>query len=152
MTNQFWKRWIHEYLPTLQECQKWFQTRRNIEVGDLVIIKETGVARNKWPLGRITEVFPGCDGRIRSAKIRSATGEFHRPISQICLCYACNEDVLLTQIKSGLLNDTETYVGTHVSLRQSKLLNKEHRGIHNMSVYKQGMVLNNSSVPSNSGV
>jgi hypothetical protein len=47
--------------------------------------------------------------------------------------YACNEDVLLTQIKSGLLNDTETYVGTRVSLRRSKLLNKEYVEVFTIS-------------------
>ena len=97
MTDLFWKRWIHEYLPKLQERQKWFQTRRNIEVDDLVIIKETGLVRNKWPLGRITEVFPGRDGRIRSARIRTATGEFHRPISQICLLEGDNKNTQTNQ-------------------------------------------------------
>ena len=85
LTDQFWKRWIYEYLPKLQQCQKWYQTRRNVDVNDLVILKETGITRNKWPLGRITEVFPGRDGRIRSAIIRTAKGEIHRPISQICV-------------------------------------------------------------------
>ena len=85
LTDLFWKRWIQENLPKLQERQKWFQERRNIEVDDLVIMKETGLARNKWPPGRITKVFPGPDGRIRSAKIRTTTGEFHHLISQICL-------------------------------------------------------------------
>jgi hypothetical protein len=97
MTDLFWKRWIHEYLPKLQERQKCFQTRRNIEVDDLVIIKETGLARNKWPLGRITEVFPGRDGRIRSAKIWTATGEFHSPISQICLLEGANNNAQTNQ-------------------------------------------------------
>ena len=64
---------------------------------DLVIIKETGLARNKWPLGRITEVFPGRDGRIRSAKIWTATGEFHSPISQICLLEGANNNAQTNQ-------------------------------------------------------
>ena len=28
-----------------------------VEVDDLVIIKETGLAQNKWPLGGVTKVF-----------------------------------------------------------------------------------------------
>ena len=62
-----------------------------------MIIKETGLVRNKWPLGRITEVFPGRDGRIRSARIRTATGEFHRPISQICLLEGDNKNAQTNQ-------------------------------------------------------
>ncbi len=81
MTDLFWERWIHEYLLKLQECQKWF-------LDDLLIMKETGLARNKWPLG---------DGRIRSAKIRTTTGEFHRPISQICLLEGENKNAQISQ-------------------------------------------------------
>ena len=59
MTDLFWNWWILEYLPNLQERQKWFRIRRNVQAGDLVIIRESGLTRNKWPLGRVTEFFVG---------------------------------------------------------------------------------------------
>ena len=31
LANEFWQRWTREYLPTLQECQKWLQPKPNLK-------------------------------------------------------------------------------------------------------------------------
>ena len=51
--------------------------------GDLVIIAEDNVIGNRWPLGRVVEVFPGQDGGVRSARIKTAGGVSHRPVTKI---------------------------------------------------------------------
>ncbi len=38
LADVFWCRWLKEYLPALQQRQKWLQPKRNLQVGDLVII------------------------------------------------------------------------------------------------------------------
>ena len=38
LSDQFWKRWLREYLPILQLCQKWLQPNRNLRNGDVVLI------------------------------------------------------------------------------------------------------------------
>ena len=38
LANVFWLRWKREYLPLLQQRQKWLRPRRNLSVGDCVII------------------------------------------------------------------------------------------------------------------
>ena len=40
LTDVSWRRWLSEYLPSLQERQKWLKPRRNFAVGDLVLIAE----------------------------------------------------------------------------------------------------------------
>ncbi|KAK3727758.1 hypothetical protein QZH41_005217 [Actinostola sp. cb2023] len=45
LADSFWKRWISEYLPTLQEKQKWLRRQRNMSVGDLVLIKDDNIQR-----------------------------------------------------------------------------------------------------------
>ena len=40
----FWKRWSKEYLPLLQSRQKWLYPRRNLAVGDAVLV---AAERNK---------------------------------------------------------------------------------------------------------
>lgn len=41
--NVFWKRWMKEYLLTLQQRQKWLDENRNIAVDDEVLIMD-----DKW--------------------------------------------------------------------------------------------------------
>ena len=85
LMDHYWKRWEREYLPALQRRPKWIKSRRNVQPGDLVLIAEDNVIRNRWPLGRVVEVFTGEDGCVRSARIKTAGGVFHRPITKICL-------------------------------------------------------------------
>ena len=40
-SDVFWHRWVKEYLPTLQERQKWFRPRRNFQIGDIVLLTDT---------------------------------------------------------------------------------------------------------------
>ena len=43
--------------------------QRNLSVGDIVIMKENDVTRYKWPLGKVSKVYPSKDGLIRKVKI-----------------------------------------------------------------------------------
>ena len=88
ITNMYWDRWLKEYVPTLTSRSKWTQQTRNLKVGDLVIIKSKFIPRNHWPLGRVTEIFPGQDNVFRSAKVKTPTTELVRPSSSLCLLEA----------------------------------------------------------------
>jgi hypothetical protein len=88
LLDLFWKRWLSEYLPELQRREKWRRQLRNIEVGDLVLLAEDGLKRGQWPLGRVTEVYPGSDGEVHSVSVKTATTELHRPIAKLCLLEA----------------------------------------------------------------
>ena len=70
ITQQFWDRWRREYLPTLTIRNKWTQPSKDVQVGDLVLIKDSSQAlvRGKWSLGRIKQVFPGQDGCVLKLK------------------------------------------------------------------------------------
>ena len=85
LTEQFWKRWVREYLPTLTIRNKWTRERRSMRAGDLVLLKVDSVKRSQWPVGRIIETMPGKDGRVRVAKIKTATGTYMRPTAKMCL-------------------------------------------------------------------
>ena len=50
----FWRRWSREYLVRLLERQKWHKKTRNIKVGDLVLVADSNLVRNRWPMGRVT--------------------------------------------------------------------------------------------------
>lgn len=77
MTNEFWLRWRREFLNNLQILQKWILPQRNLSVGDLVIMKENDVTSYKWPLGKVSKVYPSEDGLIR--KVRNSQGRRKSP-------------------------------------------------------------------------
>lgn len=85
MVNVFWKRWTREYLPILQVRQKWQIVGRNLAKDDIVLVADKSSPRNCWPLGRILEVYPGRDGLIRSARLKTGNGELVRPIEKLCI-------------------------------------------------------------------
>ena len=73
LANVFWCRWTCEYLPTLQEGRKWNETRRNLEVCDLVLLTDESFPRGKWPLGRVLEVVVTRDGLVCTAKVKTSS-------------------------------------------------------------------------------
>jgi hypothetical protein len=85
MSDLFWKRWTREYLPRLQERQKWSYPRRNFAVDDLVLVVDKSCPRNTWPVGRITKVFPDKKGFVRRVVVKTSSAILERPISKLCL-------------------------------------------------------------------
>lgn len=55
LSEQFWHRWRKEYLSNIALRQRWHAPRRNVDVGDIVIIKEEDVPRNEWKLAEVVE-------------------------------------------------------------------------------------------------
>jgi len=82
------------YVPSLQERSKWTQPQRNIQVNDLVLVADDNVPRYKWPLGKVTEVYVGPDGLVRSVQVRCKDSSLKRPITKICLLEATEESGL----------------------------------------------------------
>ncbi|XP_049290599.1 uncharacterized protein LOC125767759 [Anopheles funestus] len=82
--EQFWRRWLKEYLPIITRRCKWFEEVRELRVGDLVLV--TGDSpRDQWPRGLIEEVFPGKDGRIRQALVRTSNGLHRRSAARLAI-------------------------------------------------------------------
>jgi hypothetical protein len=84
MVQHFWRRWSNEYLTTLQQRYKWKTSQENAQIGDVVVIRDDQLAPMKWPLGRIIDVQPGDDSLVRIATVKTATGEYKRPIVKLC--------------------------------------------------------------------
>jgi hypothetical protein len=88
LSNLFWRRWKNEYMANLQKRQKWVKPRRNIQIDDVVLVKDDTVPRCEWPLGKVTEITETKDGLVRSAKIELSDKKVVcRPIHQ--LVYLC---------------------------------------------------------------
>ncbi len=88
IADEFWRRWLKEYLPSLQIRQRWTKTVRDFEPGDLVLVSQENTPRNQWPLGLVVDISRSWDKLVRSAVVRMATGEYTRPITKLCLLEA----------------------------------------------------------------
>ena len=39
----------------------------------------------QWPLARITAVYPGADGRVQVADVKTEKGNYKRPVTKLVL-------------------------------------------------------------------
>ena len=85
MVNEWWRLWLLHFAPNLQCRSKWYKIRENLSVGDIVLIIDASIIRSKWNMAVVEETYPGDDGLVRSAKVRSTLGVYARPITKLCL-------------------------------------------------------------------
>ena len=83
--NEFWSRWREEYVQLLQTRQKWNDTKRNLQVGDIVLVKEDITKRNEWKLALVAAVRHSSDGVVRTVGIRQGTLKYVRPVNKLVL-------------------------------------------------------------------
>ena len=72
LTDEFWQRWKKGYLQSLQVRQKWIAPRRNLQEGDIVVMKDDSVPRNLWKFARVAAAHPDEDGYVRKVKLAVA--------------------------------------------------------------------------------
>ncbi|XP_062542441.1 uncharacterized protein LOC134210407 [Armigeres subalbatus] len=89
--ESFWRRWSREYITGLQKRGKWYKGSEPLRVG-LVLLKEENVPPQTWKLGRIVEVHPGKDGVIRVVAVRTKSGVYLRPTTQVAILPIRDED------------------------------------------------------------
>ncbi|XP_073953501.1 uncharacterized protein [Choristoneura fumiferana] len=86
MYQQFWKVWHKTYLNMLQTRPKWKTAKPNVKIGALVILIENDSKPLHWPMARVTNVFPGIDGKVRAVEVSLPNGKSHRrSVTKICL-------------------------------------------------------------------
>ena len=77
VADQFWKRWLREYLATIQLRSKWLNTQRNVAAGALVLVVDEATPRKSWPLARVMSTSVGRDGLVRSGKFKCCCQTSH---------------------------------------------------------------------------
>lgn len=82
--HQFWKRWSSEWLTHLQVRPKWHKVQPNLQVNDIVMIKDDRLKPCEWFIGRIVDIHPGMEGLVRVATIRTSKGLYKRSVSKLC--------------------------------------------------------------------
>jgi hypothetical protein len=90
LANLFWSRWRKEYIHGLQTRSKWNDVKRNVKVGDIVLIVDDRMPRNCWLIdGQSCRCMSGL---VRLARVKTCLSELDRPVSKLVLSVEKNED------------------------------------------------------------
>ncbi|GFX27873.1 integrase catalytic domain-containing protein [Trichonephila clavipes] len=81
LMRSFWSRWKNEYLLNLRSSHSsTFKNASQFKINDVVLIKDDRLPRKFWKLGKILELFPGRDGKVRACKIKTDFYIIKRPV------------------------------------------------------------------------
>lgn len=58
LLEKYRRRWESEYLPVIANADRNPKNQRRVKVGDVVLVAEGEIDRNKWKLGRIIHIHP----------------------------------------------------------------------------------------------
>ena len=79
--NLLWDRFRKQYLPTLNNRQKWrSKANETLKEGDLIWLIVDSDKRGYYNLGWVGETIDGSDGEIRSAIVWTNEGVYKRPV------------------------------------------------------------------------
>ena len=84
LLRHFWQRWTREWHPSFAARQKWRENRRNLRVGDIVLVVGQNSPRGEWPLARVADTFDGRDGKVGVARVVMGQRSLIRPIAKLC--------------------------------------------------------------------
>ncbi|XP_045495566.1 uncharacterized protein LOC123694234 isoform X2 [Colias croceus] len=84
LVQTFWHRWQSEYLTRQQQRPKWQTKQSEMDIGDVVVIKEDNLPPSKWALGRIVEKHPGEDGICRVYSVKYRGKIIKRSVTKLC--------------------------------------------------------------------
>lgn len=83
MADVFWARWLREYLPELRNRRQAQGRGSELKIGDVVFIVDGNLPRNTWMRGRVSAVYPGPDGVVRTVDVTTRGGTLRRPARKI---------------------------------------------------------------------
>ena len=67
---EWWRRWIQDVLPSLVPCRKWKDKKRNMKVGDIVMLVYQGNMVDDYRLAKVSKIFPDSRDIVRSVEIQ----------------------------------------------------------------------------------
>ena len=83
LADQFWSHFLLYYLPSLQARQKWVKDKSNLTEGTVVMVVDQSLPRALWPVGRVSKVIVGSDGKVRAADVLVRGRTYTRPVAKL---------------------------------------------------------------------
>ena len=70
LSQEIWHLWKSTYLKPINAHSKWKTARPNLQVGDVVVVKDETLRQRTWPLALVIRTFPGKGELVRVVDIR----------------------------------------------------------------------------------
>ena len=84
LSNIYWKRFIKQYIPSLN-VKKWNKVQRNVKVNGIVWLCDSNTPRSFSPLARGIKVHPSKDELVRSVTLKLPNTTLAQPVNKLCL-------------------------------------------------------------------
>lgn len=102
LQQKIWHQWREEVLANLQTRNKWYNIKKNLKIGDMVIVKKENMPPATWCLGRVIKIFTAeNDGLVRAAIIKTTNGQLERNIDKLILLPPHTADDSVDQTING---------------------------------------------------
>jgi len=88
--QNYWLRWVKEYLPQLISRGKWLNKAEPLKIGDIVTFPNEQVS-GRWIKGRVVDVDTAKDGQVRAVVMRVGTTMVKRPAAKVAKLDVRNE-------------------------------------------------------------
>ncbi|KFD50465.1 hypothetical protein M514_08692 [Trichuris suis] len=109
--DQFWRRWMKDYVPILAPTLTRQATCQTIACDSIVLLVDPNLPRGQWLMGRIIRLFAGKDGIARVAEVKTNYGLMRKPLVKL--------------IELQPVSTTET--GGMLTIQSSKNVNEDGR-------------------------
>ena len=76
LLDDFFARFKREYLSTLLERRKWKTSTPNMKIGDVTLLVEDQLPRERWRICRVTEILSNDETRVRRVRVKDQNGTF----------------------------------------------------------------------------
>lgn len=80
--DSFWELWKESYIRNLPPMTM-KKPNNDVKLGTVVLVREEGKSRLKWPLAIVTKIFPGKDGMVRAVELKTSKGLITRAIQML---------------------------------------------------------------------
>ena len=76
---------MRDWLPGLNARKKLNKPKKDLIIGDSVLVITPSSPRGHWPIGRVAEICSGQDGHVRVLKVKVGQTVFTRAVNKPCL-------------------------------------------------------------------
>lgn len=62
--------------------EKWYTYHLNLKIGDVVLIQDANLVSGNWKLGKVSNFYPGTDGKVRRVDVQYKNLTVSEPMKQ----------------------------------------------------------------------